>query len=274
MPGPMRSQQTPGGGELARLAQSWGIDVASLGAGGAAAGADPKDPPVYFGSGPREVRYPASPRFKPDKPRIADITKSLSQANAGFYELSESDLTKLQRRLVAAGILDPKRTRFGDYDDDTYSAYAAINERTARFNAVGKKFTPNDVLGMIEKSAIASGIGQGAAEQVEPGRVSETTNRLTLEQQVQAAARQNLGRKLKASEVSKFVTLFQGVEASRNARLASAEDAVQAGADVTVESPVGPDAAAERYVETNFAQEAAGQDAYGYLGALRDLLAG
>lgn len=272
MPGPMRTQATPGSGELAKLAADLGIDVSAL---GGATSADPDEPTVFFGSGPR-VKYVASPKFVPNKPRgQRDITKTLSQANAAFYEMDENDLVKLQRRLIAIGILDPKKTPIGDYDEDTFSAFSAINERTARFNAVGKKLTPSDVLGMIEKSALAAGFGQDAEETaIEPGNVNRTTNPLTIEQQMQEVARVRLGRKLNTKEVQKFVSLYRGMEGGYNAKMNAAEDAVQAGGDATIEEQAPVGAAADQFIDANYTNEAGGQDAYGYLGALKNLLGG
>jgi hypothetical protein len=280
----------PAADQLRELARGLGVDMSTL--GGSAPGPDPKDPPVFFGSktvessGPRyqqndpkwkpDQRRPvitqSDPKWKPSKPRNPvpqDDVKRLSEANAAFYEMEETQVVDLQRRLVAAGILDPDRVRYGDYDDDTYSAFAAINERTAKFNAVGKKLTPNDVLSMIQHSFVTSG---GSVEPVEPGDVSATTDALTLEERVQSAARQNLGRKLRPSEVSKFVALYQGVETSFNAKATAAQKAAQAGADVMLERAPSADVAAQRYLESGFAQEAGGLAAYGYLEVLRGML--
>lgn len=259
--------------ELLKLAQGLGIDVGSMPGAAATGAADPKEPKVYFGVQERKV-LPSRGGFKPDKARpvvTRETFKTLTEANAAFYEMEESDVAALQRRLVSAGILDSKKVRFGDYDDDTYSAFVAINERTARFNAVGKKFTPNDVLGMIERNAPPI---EAERAEIRQGRVSRRSNPLELEGQVQQTAQQRLGRKLRKNEVQKFLTLYQGLEGQENARAMQAADQVEAGVDVTMTDAPSPGAAADQFLESRFAQEAAGQDAYGYLGALRSLIGG
>lgn len=256
---------------LLAILEANGIDPSKLG-GGTTTAVDPKDPPVFFGE-TRKYRADGDVlRHRGGKEYGGITTKPLTAANAAFYEMTEQQLETFQRRLVGAGILDPDKVRYGDYDDDTYSAFAAINERTAKFNAVGKKVTPNDVLGMIERAYVAGG---GAPVETEPGRITPATSSLTLEEQVQQAARAQLGRKLKSSEVSKFVSIYQGMEGTFQATASAMEDeAAASGQNASIQQIPSADVAASQYIESNFAQEAAGQDAYGYLGALRNLLGG
>lgn len=275
---------------LVKLARSFGLSPTELaGAMGGGGGRSANEPTVYFGtkkvesSGPRyqqtdprwkpdgkrKVLTQSDPRWKPTSfrnPVDEDDVKSLSEANAAFYAMEENELADLQRRLIRAGILDPKKTVLGNYDDDTYSAFAAINERTAKFNAVGKKFTPSDVLGMIERKALPF-----AGEQ-QRGNVNTLTNPVDLEQAVQSAAKERLGRKLRQNEVKKFVALYQGMERGTNARMNAAADRAEEGGDTTMVNPASGPAAVDQYIDANFAQEEAGQSAYDYLGALRNLI--
>lgn len=263
---------SPANTELLKIAASLGVDLNSLGSSTPAA--DPNNPPVFMGeTSSREYRADGDVlrhRGGTKYGGTSTTIKGLKEANAAFYEMSEQDVAVLQRRLVGAGILDADKVRYGDYDDDTYSAFAAINERAARFTAVGKKLTPNDVLGMIERSFIASG---GSVEPVAPGEVTATTDALSLEERVQEVARRDLGRKLRPSEIDKFATLYQGIERTFNATAASMQDTAAAtGQDASIERIPSADVAAEQFVQANYAQEAAGQDAYGYLAVLRDML--
>lgn len=277
-----------------KLARAYGLDPASVLGGGGGVASRPDEPTVYFGSrqvessgpryqqndpkwkpdGRRKVLTQSDPKWKPTgfrNPVDEDDVKSLSAANAAFYEMEENEVAALQQRLIRAGILDAKTTRLGQYDDDTYEAFSAINERTARFNAVGKKFTPSDVLAMIERNAPPL---EGEEAEQRQGRVMLVSNPLALEEQVQQAARTELGRKLRPNEVKKFVSLYQGMEGGTNKRAAAAADRADAGGDTVLQEPISPGSAANQFIESDFAQEAAGQDAYGYLGALRNLIGG
>ena len=104
--------------DLGDMLAQYGIDpsVLSGGSGG---------PVVYFGSGSGSYRVDGDVlRFRGGtKVTDGDVMKSLEQANAAFYEMTQPQLVNFQQKLVSGGILDPRKVRFGDYDDDTYSAY-------------------------------------------------------------------------------------------------------------------------------------------------------
>ncbi len=168
-----------------------------------------------------------------------------------------------------AGILDGEKVRWGDYDDDTYSAFEAINERAARFYAVGRKVTPNDVLGMIEDAYVPP--AEDPAD-VRPGSVSQVQDATTLEQTVQATARSRLGRKLSSSEAQRFVAVYQAMQRGANNTALGVDATIEAGGNAEFIGAPSAGAAADQFIDGEFAQEEAGQSTLGYLDALKGMM--
>lgn len=188
----------------------------------------------------------------------------------GPGSLSPERIAQLQAQLARAGLYGSKKAiyRLGIWDDATQNAYAKV---LSYANQSGL-----DVNGAVD-SLIAHPMPTDPAdkEPVEPGKISKLTDAPTLEAQVQAAAEKRLGRRLRSSELTKFVSLYQGLERKDNTTYAKAQDAAVEGKDTEITSTVpSADVAAEDFVVDNNGQEAASQDAYGYFDALKGLLGG
>lgn len=112
----------------------------------------------------------------------------------------------------------------------------------------------------------------GGSEQVEQGDVVQLTDAVSLEQQVQQSAQQRLGRKLRKSEVERFVSVYNGIERKEAGSRFAAQDAAGMGADSTIMGIPGAGAASEQFIDNGFAQEEAGQSTLGYLDALKGLV--
>lgn len=278
MPPQPRQQQAPAPPGLPAEAQKFLSDLGiDLSKGASSASSGPVSPPVYFGVGGREPVYRRKQIDGVYEPVSAgrstggdDKTKSLDDANDDFYRLSSEELAAFQDRIVGAGIVDREQIVAGDYDDMTLKVWSNINSRAASFYKVGQKRTPAEVLDMIEAANRNAGFSLDG--QVQQGAVTEVTPGATLEQQVQQAAQQRLNRKLKPSEVQKFIAVFQGMERGANSETVGARRAADGGADVEVTGGPSMDASALGFIDDNFATEAAGQDTYGYLQALKQLV--
>lgn len=245
-----------------------GIDPGMIaGLVGGASTADPDDPDVYLG--PDGARPPLVSKGR---------TSKLSALNAKFYALSPSELIAFQRRMAAAGLL--KNPRYGDFDEDSYSLWSGINERAARFHAVGVKRTPNDVMDMVTAAAAST----PEAESATPGDVERLVSPLDLESQIQTAARSRLNRKMTPKQVADFLAVYDGIQRRDIAQTRLASDIAQPvegadgqevdGRDSVITAAPSPGAAADQFIDSGFAQEAAGQDSYRYLQALQQMLGG
>mgnify|MGYP000745879494 CR=1 FL=1 len=252
--------------EAAQKLAALGIDLS--GPSGGESG--PTSPPVYFGTGKRK-RLPGREEKSLTTPGGDDV-KSLDDANDDFYRLNDQELAAFQDRILSAGIVDEDSIVYGDYDDTTLKVWANINERAARFYKVGQKRTPSEVLDMIEAANRAAGMTPDT--DVDPGAVTSVTPGDTLEQQVQQAASQRLRRKLKPSEVQKFIAVYQGMERSANSQQVAASRAAQDGVSSEVTSGPSMDASALGYVDNTFATEAAGQDVSSYFETLKQMVGG
>lgn len=278
MPPQPRQQQAPPGlpDEAKAFLAGLGIDLSQTG-GAAASG--PTSPPVYFGAGSAKPIYRKKQIDGVYEPVSAgrsspggDDVKSLDDANDDFYRLNDQELAAFQDRILSAGIVDEGSIVYGDYDDTTLKVWANINERAARFYKVGQKRTPSEVLDMIEAANRAAGMTPDT--DVDPGAVTSVTPGDTLEQQVQQAASQRLRRKLKPSEVQKFIAVYQGMERSANSQQVAASRAARDGVSSEVTSGPSMDASALGYVDNTFATEAAGQDVSSYFETLKQMVGG
>lgn len=278
MPPQPRQQQAPPGlpDEAKTFLAGLGIDLSQT---GGAADSGPTSPPVYFGAGSPKPIYRKKQIDGVYEPVSAgrsspggDDLKSLDDANDDFYRLNDQELAAFQDRILSAGIVDEDSIVYGDYDDTTLKVWANINERAARFYKVGQKRTPSEVLDMIEAANRAAGMTPDT--DVDPGAVTSVTPGDTLEQQVQQAASQRLRRKLKPSEVQKFIAVYQGMERSANSQQVAASRAAQDGVSSEVTSGPSMDASALGYVDNTFATEAAGQDVSSYFETLKQMVGG
>ena len=180
--------------------------------------------------------------------------------------LSAERVAQLQRMMDAAGVFRGATYRLGVWDATSQRAYQTVLEYA---NVAG--IDVNEALDEL----VASPQKTATPETPDPGSIDKVSAPMTLEAQVQQAAQQRLGRKLRKSEVSKFVALYQGLERKDNAAFRSAQDTAKTGKDVElVQQAPGADVAAEDFVGEQFGQEAAAQDAYGYFDALKNLLGG
>ena len=183
--------------------------------------------------------------------------------------LSPERIAQLQEQLAKAGLYGGKKAvyRLGLWDDATQSAWAKVLSY-ANQSGLGQ----DDALSSLVAHPLPK---DPATDGSDPGKVSKLTDAPTLEAQVQQAAQRRLGRKLRSSEVAKFVSLYQGLERKDNATYGAAQDAAAEGKDTTItpQAP-GADVAAGDFIDSNNAQEAAGQDAYGYFDALKTLIGG
>jgi hypothetical protein len=282
MPPQPRQQQTPPVPGLSEEGKRFLADLGlDLTGGGSSPGAvDKNTPVVYYGPGKPKSVYRTKKIDGQDElvhsgrsSGGGDRTKTLDEANDDFYRMTPAQLRDFQDRILAAGIVDAGSIRMGDYDDTTFKVWANINSRAASFYRVDQKRTPSEVLDMITTANQAAGFGDAAVE-VEPGAVTQITPGETLAQQVQQAARARLGRRLRDSEVQRFVSLYQELERNANSKVVDARRHAQDGVSSEVVAGPSMDAAAADYVDDNFATEAAGQDTFGYYEALRQLVGG
>lgn len=180
---------------------------------------------------------------------------------------SPESRARLQAAMAQAGLIGENDTyRLGVWDETSIKAYKKVLAY-ANQGSIGAEQALEELLQGAQ--------GMAGDLEADPGRVTSTTSAMTLEAQVQAAAQARLGRKLRTGEVSKFVSVYQGMEGGFNSKVASMQDqAAASGQDVSIEEIPTADVAAEQYIDANFAQEEAGQSSYGYLEALRGLLGG
>lgn len=224
--------QTSGGSQaeraLAAAAAKRNIDINALSGGFSAP--DKAGPLVYYGGGGKQRADGDVGRMYGGKPVGQGAkTKTLEESNAEFYKMTEKQLIELQRRLVAAGILDPNKVRIGQYDDETYQAYSALNERAAKFYAVGRKITPSDVLNMVgaayrpEDDVDEQGrdlAAQRRALIANWGTSVNTYNRsdpASVREGVERAFTEVLGRKPSKEQAEKFVSSMLGQERANQA---------------------------------------------------------
>lgn len=217
-------------------------------------------------------------------PMSADAAERRGAANTArepYYDgsefaprtLSPEARARLQRAMAQAGLIGKNSTyRLGVWDETSVKAYKKVLSYANQGGLDADTALQELMMApQFDAEGLESGLGGGAAP-VEPGNVSRTTNPLSIEAQMQAVARERLGRKLNTKEVAKFAALYSGMEKGYNAKMNAAEDTVAAGGDVTIEEQAPLDVAADQFIDSNYANEAGGQDAYGYLGALKNLL--
>lgn len=180
-------------------------------------------------------------------------------------------LAQLQDAMAEAGLFGSKTPRYvrGFADETTRKAFIKLlgysNEASTDYTttlqqmlATGQRFgTP--------------GIGGGSGA-VREGQGTRLTSAVTLEQQVQEAARTRLGRKLRSSEVKRFVSIYNGIEKKASANAYAADTAMATGAPATVVAPMTAEAGADEFVDNNFEQEEAGENAFGFLDVIKKMV--
>lgn len=196
-------------------------------------------------------------------------------AEFGPRTLSPESRARIQSAMAQAGLIGKNDTfRVGVWDETSAKAYKKV---LAYANQGGLKAEDalQELLSAPQMDGEGNAVGGDAALEQDPGKVSAISSALSLEEQVQQAAQARLGRKLKRAEVAKFASIYQGMEGAFNTKANTMQDdAAVTGVDSEIEELPGADVAADQFIDSNYAQEAAGQDAYGYLGALRSLLGG
>lgn len=189
--------------------------------------------------------------------------------------LSPERIAQLQQTLATAGLIGKKQVfRVGVWDETSAAAYRKV---LAYANQGG--IDEDTALAEIQyhadtgQGALMFGDGRSADGTTgTQGRVQHLTPAVTLEEQVQQSAQNRLGRKLRKNEVDKFVSIYSGIEKHTNAQEITAADDAAQGIDSTVTDPPSIDVAASQYLDHGFAQEEAGQHAYGFLDIIKRMV--
>lgn len=193
-------------------------------------------------------------------------------AEFGPRTLSPEARARIQSAMAQAGLIGKNDTfRVGVWDETSAKAYKKV---LAYANQGG--IMAEDALQELLDAPQMDGDGSVGGElQQEPGKVSSTTSAVSLEEQMQQAARSRLGRKLRSNEIAKFVSIYQGMETGFNSKANAMQDeAAVSGEDASIEEIPGIDAASSQFIDANYAQEEAEQSSYGYLEALKNLVGG
>jgi hypothetical protein len=197
---------------------------------------------------------------------------SVQQAAMSLYGMSRDEIRALQDQLVSAGYMSQRDVSTpGLVDGATAKAYGDLLQDTSAYNAAGNPVTIGGLLGQRGTARAAVGLGDTGTTN---GRVQQLTPGLDLETQAQQVAASRYGRKLRPSELQKFVTIYHGLEGAQNASLLTADTAAQAGKNTTVTGASSVGAAATSYLDTLHPAEAAAHDVAGQFGNLLDLLRG
>jgi len=190
--------------------------------------------------------------------------------------LSPERIAQLQQALIGAGLITKKQTfRVGVWDETSSKAYrnvlAYANQGGIDADTALSELTFNAASG---KGGLIHGDGSGAdgGSAGRQGRVQTLTPAVTLEEQVQQSARSRLGRKLRKSEVSRFVSVYNGIEKRSNAQELSAANTADAGGDTTLTAPPSTDVAASQFLDSNNAQEEAGVHTLGFLDVIKQMV--
>lgn len=182
-------------------------------------------------------------------------------------------LADLQEAMGSLGLIKATATyRRGVVDTTTRKAFQQI---LGYANQNGFDDWRQAIASYAQSSAVRGDgtvVGPGGAQQVEQGNVTQLTDAVTLEQQVQQSAQQRLGRKLRKSEVSRFVSIYNGIERKEAQGRFGAQDVAAEGQDMTITGAPSVGAATEEFIDNSFAQEEAGQSTLGYLDALKGLV--
>lgn len=200
-------------------------------------------------------------------------SSSVDQAALALFGMSKGangQVAQLQQKLYAAGYLTRINTP-GMPDDDTARAYGSLLQQVSASNQAGDPITVDDYLTQSAQAAAAAGVvGRGAT--TTNGLRLHTTAPLDIMQTAQQVAQQELGRKLSNKQLQAFVAVYHGIEANKNAQTASTDPAIQAGTNVTTEDAPTLSAAADNYVQQNFATEYGANNVANTFDAFRKLI--
>lgn len=183
-----------------------------------------------------------------------------SHAQKHLYNRPDSkEVQELQNRLWAGGFYPPgaKRENLtpGLPDPYTEKAWENLIDRAAKYKAAGKDMTIWEVLEEGEGIMGPGGADRAGADGRQP-HVTELTNPEDLKYYAQKVAVSTLGRALKPDEVSRFVSSFQGAQATAQTQAYNLAGA----SGGTVVSPASPAAAAEAFARQAAPVEASAHD--------------
>lgn len=171
-----------------------------------------------------------------------------------FYRLSPENLRRIQALLFAGGFFgqaDVTDVRWGEHDENSFSAWAGLIQRTARFNAAGEDVTYSQVL---DQAAEAAGIDPeilgdvlgdeadleeylaGAQEQGDFIQIM-LSDPNGLRSTIDQVASSVLGRRANADEQRMFISFIHGIQRQGQTAIqrgqAGAQAAVQLGGDLS-----------------------------------------
>lgn len=179
------------------------------------------------------------------------VSSTVGELLQKFYQLDTSTLQHFQALLFAGGFygqgVESTDIEWGQYDDNSFSAYANLIGRTARLNAAGEEITYNDVL---REAATASGVDmrqvmdalRAGDEEVAEGLLTEQEDlasevvtkqgdviqimledpnrlRATIDQSASAV----LGRRATADEQRMFISMIYNLQRQGQTALQTAE---------------------------------------------------
>lgn len=177
----------PAGEELKQAASELGL---TLGGGGYT---DPSDPDVYWGTTDTHGRVR---RSNPIIKRSAALVEPA--------KWKTEDLAAFQHRMFSAGLygsMHESEVPFGVFDLTSQRAWQELVDASVAYQAVGKKVTPQDILG-----GIPSGAGRGATRAPFNAQVS---NPIDMRAALKVAATEVLGGAITDEQINAISDRFQ-----------------------------------------------------------------
>lgn len=279
MPGQPRAQQVPD--KYAQILSG----IAGTGAASGGESSSTNRPAGKYYGVPDDYVYAPEPRTLPRRPggsmggapRAPKYQTASDDDRRILLGLPSEVLADLQDALMEVGLISGKTGyRKGVVDEATRRGFGDL---LGYANQQGADWRQALVMYAAAPPVTTDGEGGAEAELGQAGNVTRVTAAADLGVQAEQAAQDRLGRRLKRDETQEFASSYQGMERAQNDRLVAAQQAAQPGpgADgITSEIIDMPsaDVAADQFIDSNFAQEAAGQSAYGYFEALKQMLGG
>jgi len=219
-------------------------------------------------------------RLDPYDTRIADASRAPSQSTyadlmanpMSLYQSDPKAFLTLQQAMFAAGFYgttDPKSVQWGQYTDQTVSAWRKVLQSTLQAQSAGYNLTPEEILRRGISGAKAAGAGAGTGK---PPKVIDYTDPAAIAGAVQSAAKTALGRNLSDAEVKHFVSEFRAAQTTAGDRAYAAQTAAP-GTTVAAGQP-DLSSRAEQYVKERHGTEIQGNEMADYVGVLESLLGG
>ena len=145
-----------------------------------------------------------------------------------FYELERNDLVDLQQKLFVGGFYGPnvkiEDVQWGQFDDQSFSAWASAVARTARFTAAGRRLTVDDV---IEAAGVAAQMNQKPEEATPTETVIVSlTDPNTIREIADLAGRQGMGREATAEEEQLIIRTIHAAQRTQALQTAFSEGIV------------------------------------------------